>query len=52
MPTQFFKDMERAILNFIWKDKKQKTKQNKTKTNKQTNRQTKKPEWQKKKKNS
>jgi hypothetical protein len=22
IPTQFFKDMERAILNFIWKNKK------------------------------
>jgi hypothetical protein len=34
IPTQFFTDMERAILNLIWKykkQKKQKTKQNKTK---------------------
>jgi hypothetical protein len=38
IPTQFFKDMERAILKFIWKGKtKQTNKQtNKTKT-KQTN---------------
>ena len=24
-PTQFFKDMKRAILNFIWKNKQKKT---------------------------
>jgi hypothetical protein len=33
IPTQFFKDMERAILKFTWKGKKQKTK---TKAKKQT----------------
>jgi hypothetical protein len=26
IPTQFFKDIERAILNFIWKNKQNKTK--------------------------
>jgi hypothetical protein len=25
VPTQFFNDMERAILKFIWKEKKKKT---------------------------
>jgi hypothetical protein len=38
IPTQFFKDMERVILKFIWKDK-----------NKQTNKQTKKKNKKKKK---
>jgi flagellar biosynthesis protein FlhB len=31
IPTQFFTNLERTILNFIWKNK---TKQNKTKQNK------------------
>jgi hypothetical protein len=34
IPTQFFKDMERAILKFIWKGKDKQTNKNK---NKQTN---------------
>jgi hypothetical protein len=29
IPTQFFKDMERAIFKFIWKSNKNKTKQTK-----------------------
>jgi hypothetical protein len=38
IPTQFIKDMQKAILKFTWKGKRQnKTKQNKTKQNKQTN---------------
>jgi flagellar biosynthesis protein FlhB len=28
IPTQFFKDMERAILKFIWKEKKKQNSQN------------------------
>jgi hypothetical protein len=33
-PTQFFTEIERAILNFILNSKQNKTKQNKTKQNK------------------
>jgi hypothetical protein len=43
IPTQLFKDMERAILTFIWKGKKKKTKQKqkqKKKNKKQTNKKT------------
>jgi hypothetical protein len=33
IPTQFFKDMENAILNFIWKNKKEKKRKNKVSEN-------------------
>jgi sortase (surface protein transpeptidase) len=37
IPTQFFKELERTICEFIWNNKKQnKTKQNKTKNKKKT----------------
>ena len=41
IPTQFFKDMERAILKFMWKGKNKKTKNKQNKqTNKKTNKKT------------
>jgi hypothetical protein len=37
IPTQFFKDMERAVLKFIWKTKQNKQTNNKNNNNKNQN---------------
>ena len=43
IPTQFFKDIERAILKFIWKGKKKKKKTKKTKQTKKKKNKNKNP---------